>query len=193
MAQNVGAQIWKSTAARSCSRTSPGGERTTSSSPIVGASGCGKTTFLRMLLGTETPTRGQILIDGEPIRPNRIRIAASCSSATPLFPHLTVLENVMLGLELGSARASASCSARTRRRGARPRASQMLDAVGLAHARDRYPAQLSGGMQQRLSIAQAVISQPKILLLDEPFGALDPGITGRHARADPAAVGRDIA
>jgi NitT/TauT family transport system ATP-binding protein len=144
---------------------------------IVGASGCGKTTFLRMLLGTEQPTRGEILIDGQPIRPEPDPSRGVVFQRYSLFPHLTVLGNLMLGLELkrswllgrlfGAARYMAM-----------QRAETMLEAVGLAAARDRYPSQLSGGMQQRLSIAQAVICEPKILLLDEPFGALDPGITG---------------
>ena len=66
----------------------------------------------------------------------------------------------------------------------------MLEKIGLAHARDRYPAQLSGGMQQRLAIAQALLKRPKILLLDEPFGALDPGIRARHADAAAVASGK---
>jgi NitT/TauT family transport system ATP-binding protein len=93
-----------------------------------------------------------------------------------LFPHLTVMGNLLLGLELRRSRLLGRLFGSARRE-ARRRAGSMLEAVGLAGARDRYPAQLSGGMQQRLSIAQAVICEPRILLLDEPFGALDPGIT----------------
>ena len=143
---------------------------------IVGASGCGKTTFLRMLLGTEQPSRGQILIDGRPIRPEPDPTRGIVFQRYSLFPHLTVIGNLMLGLELKGAKVLGRLFGAARR-SARLRAEQMLEAVGLAAARDRYPAQLSGGMQQRLSIAQAVICEPKILLLDEPFGALDPGIT----------------
>ncbi|HTQ36205.1 MAG TPA: ATP-binding cassette domain-containing protein [Steroidobacteraceae bacterium] len=143
---------------------------------IIGASGCGKTTFLRMLLGTEQPTRGQILIDGEPIRPEPDPSRGVVFQRYSLFPHLTVLGNLLLGLELQRSRLLGRLFG-TARREAKQRATRMLEAVGLAAARDRYPAQLSGGMQQRLSIAQAVICEPKILLLDEPFGALDPGIT----------------
>jgi NitT/TauT family transport system ATP-binding protein len=143
---------------------------------IVGASGCGKTTFLRMLLGTEQPTRGQILIDGEPIRPEPDPTRGVVFQRYSLFPHLTVLGNLLLGLELKRSRLLGRLFGAARR-AAKHRAGEMLEAVGLAAARDRYPAQLSGGMQQRLSIAQAVICEPKILLLDEPFGALDPGIT----------------
>lgn len=144
---------------------------------IVGASGCGKTTFLKMLLGIEQPTRGQILIDGKPIRgepgPDRGIVFQRYS----LFPHLRAIDNLVLGLELQRSRLLGRLFG-ARRREALRRADAMLEAVGLAHARDRYPSQLSGGMQQRLAIAQAVITEPKILLLDEPFGALDPGITG---------------
>jgi NitT/TauT family transport system ATP-binding protein len=143
---------------------------------IIGASGCGKTTFLRMLLGTDAPTRGQILIDGQPIRPEPDPSRGVVFQRYSLFPHLTVMGNLLLGLELKRARITGRLFGAARR-AAKQRASDMLEAVGLAAARDRYPAQLSGGMQQRLSIAQAVICEPKILLLDEPFGALDPGIT----------------
>jgi NitT/TauT family transport system ATP-binding protein len=143
---------------------------------IIGASGCGKTTFLKMLLGMEQPTRGQIFIDGEPIRPEPDPARGVVFQRYSSFPHLTVLENVMLGLELKAAPLTARLFGRARR-GARDAALAMLDSVGLGHAQDRFPAQLSGGMQQRLSIAQAVVCRPKILLLDEPFGALDPGVT----------------
>jgi NitT/TauT family transport system ATP-binding protein len=143
---------------------------------IVGASGCGKTTFLKMLLGMEQPTRGRILIDGVPIRPEPDPARGVVFQRYSSFPHLTVLENVMLGLELQRSPLLGRLFGAARR-AARDAALEMLDSVGLAAARDRYPAQLSGGMQQRLSIAQAVICKPKILLLDEPFGALDPGVT----------------
>ena len=143
---------------------------------IVGASGCGKTTFLRMLLGTEQPSRGSILIDDEPIRPEPDPARGIVFQRYSLFPHLSVMGNLVLGLELQRSRLLGRLFG-ARRREAVKRAETMLEAVGLAGARDRYPSQLSGGMQQRLSIAQAAICEPKILLLDEPFGALDPGIT----------------
>src|SRR6266702_7632606 len=143
---------------------------------IVGASGCGKTTFLRMLLGVEAPSRGEFLIDGRPLAfepgPERGIVFQRYS----LFPHLTVMDNLLLGLELRGAPFLGRLFGARRRR-AMDRADQLLDAVGLQGAADKYPQQLSGGMQQRLSIAQSVICEPKILLLDEPFGALDPGIT----------------
>ena len=143
---------------------------------IVGSSGCGKTTFLRMLLGMEQPSRGRMLIDGRPIPrepgPDRGIVFQRYS----LFPHLTVLGNLVLGIELRRSRLLGKLFG-ARRREAVARADRLLQAVGLAGARDRYPSQLSGGMQQRLSIAQSMICEPGILLLDEPFGALDPGIT----------------
>lgn len=143
---------------------------------IVGASGCGKTTFLRMLLGVEKPTRGEILIDGTPLMYEPAPDRGIVFQRYSLFPHLTVLQNLMLGLELSHSRVLGRLFGNARKQ-ALAKAHALLNEIGLYTARDKYPAQLSGGMQQRLSIAQSVICQPKILLLDEPFGALDPGIT----------------
>jgi NitT/TauT family transport system ATP-binding protein len=143
---------------------------------IVGASGCGKTTFLKMLLGIESPSRGTFLIDGQPLPDEPGPDRGIVFQRYSLFPHLTVMQNLLLGLELKGAPLSGRLFGGRRRR-AVERARELLDAVGLQAAADKYPAQLSGGMQQRLSIAQSVICEPKILLLDEPFGALDPGIT----------------
>jgi NitT/TauT family transport system ATP-binding protein len=142
---------------------------------IIGASGCGKTTLLRMLLGEERPSQGQLLLDGQPLPdepgPDRGVVFQKYS----VFPHMTVLNNVMVGEEFAAAPLTARLFGKARRQ-ARERALQMLSAVGLADAGNKYPAALSGGMQQRLAIAQALLRQPRILLLDEPFGALDPGI-----------------
>ncbi len=143
---------------------------------IVGASGCGKTTFLKMLLGIESPSRGTFLIDGEPLAAEPGPDRGIVFQRYSLFPHLTVMKNLLLGLELRDARVFGRLFGAPRRR-AIERARELLQAVGLEASADKYPAQLSGGMQQRLSIAQSVIREPKILLLDEPFGALDPGIT----------------
>jgi len=143
---------------------------------IVGASGCGKTTFLRMLLGVEAPSRGAFLIDGRPLASEPGPERGIVFQRYSLFPHLTVLDNLLLGLELRGAPLLGRLFGARRRR-AMDRADQLLNAVGLQGAADKYPQQLSGGMQQRLSIAQSVICEPKILLLDEPFGALDPGVT----------------
>lgn len=143
---------------------------------IVGASGCGKSTFLRMLLGQEQPSRGEFLIDGKPLPDEPGPDRGIVFQRYSVFPHLSVLENVLLGLELGGAPLLGRLFGGARR-AAVEKAESVLDAVGLYAARHKHPAQLSGGMQQRLSIAQSVIKEPKILLLDEPFGALDPGIS----------------
>jgi len=142
---------------------------------IVGASGCGKTTLLRMLLGVEEPTRGQILLDGRRLSAEPGPDRGIVFQRYSVFPHLTVLRNVMLGLELKGARLTGHLFGAARRR-AREQAHQMLASVGLDQALDKYPSELSGGMQQRLALAQSLVMHPRILLLDEPFGALDPGI-----------------
>ena len=142
---------------------------------IVGASGCGKTTFLRMLLGTEAPSKGEILIDDRPLiaEPNADR--GIVFQRYSLFPHLTAIENLMLAADFADAPWTGRLFGAARR-ATREKAEHLLQAVDLYAARDKYPAQLSGGMQQRLSIAQSILREPKILLLDEPFGALDPGL-----------------
>lgn len=142
---------------------------------LVGTSGCGKSTFLKMLLGIETASRGELTLDGKPIPDEPGLDRGIVFQQYSVFPHLTVLQNVavarafehsrVLGRLFGSARRSAIDEAR-----------QMLASVGLGAAEKRYPHELSGGMRQRLAIAQALIRKPRILLLDEPFGALDPGI-----------------
>jgi NitT/TauT family transport system ATP-binding protein len=141
---------------------------------IAGPSGCGKSTLLRLLLAQETPTRGVISVGGaspaaEP-GPERGVVFQRYS----VFPHLTVRENVALGLELSRATWTGRLFGAARRR-AMQEADAMLAYVGLAGDRHQYPHALSGGMRQRLSIAQALICQPRVLLLDEAFGALDPG------------------
>lgn len=153
---------------------------------LVGASGCGKTTFLKMLLGTEKPSRGQLLLDGDPIRDEPDADRGIVFQRYSVFPHLNVIENVMLGVELGESRLLGRCFG-SKRRKVRAQAQEMLELVGLGHVAKQYPTSLSGGMQQRLAIAQALIKQPKVLLLDEPFGALDPGI-----RSDMHALILDI-
>jgi NitT/TauT family transport system ATP-binding protein len=142
---------------------------------LVGASGCGKTTFLRLLLGQETPTRGEILLDGQPLAAEPDKSRGVVFQRYSVFPHLSVLDNVALGLELPRSPLLGRLLGGAKRR-AREEAAQLLERVGLGQSLDKYPAQLSGGMQQRLAIAQALIARPRLLLLDEPFGALDPGI-----------------
>lgn len=142
---------------------------------LVGTSGCGKSTFLKMLLGTEAQSNGLLLLDGEPIvqepSPDRGIVFQKYS----VFPHLNVRENVALGQEFSQSPVFGR-SFGAKRKEALKAADEWLEAVGLGHATHKYPHELSGGMQQRLALAQALIKRPKVLLLDEPFGALDPGI-----------------
>ena len=139
---------------------------------IVGASGCGKSTFLRLLLAQETPTRGTICIDGNPpaVEPNPER--GVVFQRYSVFPHMTIRQNIIAGESLGQPLGRFFGKAQKE---ARDRADTVLARIGLAHVADQYPATLSGGMQQRLAIGQALTAKPRILLLDEPFGALDPG------------------
>ncbi len=141
---------------------------------LIGPSGCGKSTFLRMLMGQDTPSKGSILLDGKPISNEPDSDRGVVFQKYALFPHLKALENVMLGLEMEKSPLLGKVFGATRRK-MKAEAMEMLESVGLAHSADKYPSELSGGMQQRLSIAQALVKKPKILLLDEPFGALDPG------------------
>jgi NitT/TauT family transport system ATP-binding protein len=142
---------------------------------IVGTSGCGKTTFLKLLLGIEQPTRGEILLDGKtlPAEPNPDR--GIVFQRYSVFPHLTVLQNVMIAKEFEGSPFTGRSFGKGRAT-IKAEAIAMLKSVGLDDALDKYPTELSGGMQQRLALAQALIKKPRILLLDEPFGALDPGI-----------------
>ena len=142
---------------------------------LVGPSGCGKTTFLRMLLGEERPTRGRILIDGQPLKPEPDADRGVVFQRYSVFPHLTVIQNVLLGRELQYSKFSGRLFGAAKRT-AIDQAMSLLAEVGLSGHEAKYPAALSGGMQQRLALAQAIMRGPKILLLDEPFGALDPGI-----------------
>ncbi len=142
---------------------------------LVGPSGCGKSTFLRMLLGQERATKGTILIDGEPLPAEPGPDRGVVFQRYSVFPHLTVLGNVLLGKELTASKYKAKLFGAARR-AAIEEARQLVAEVGLSGAEEKFPAQLSGGMQQRLALAQALFMKPKVLLLDEPFGALDPGI-----------------
>jgi NitT/TauT family transport system ATP-binding protein len=129
---------------------------------VIGPSGCGKSTLIRILAGLESPTRGQMLLDGQEVHgpgPDRGMVFQGYT----LFPWLTVKKNVMFGL---------SCAGRGRM-AAEEEALQWIDLVGLSRFTNSYPHQLSGGMKQRVAIARALANQPRILLMDEPFGALD--------------------
>lgn len=142
---------------------------------IVGTSGCGKTTFLQMLLGIQQPSRGAIVLDGAPLVPEPNADRGIVFQRYSVFPHLTVLQNLVIAREFASAPLLARLFGR-RYREALAEARAMLDLIGLGAAHARFPHELSGGMQQRLALAQALMKRPKILLLDEPFGALDVGI-----------------
>jgi len=141
---------------------------------VVGASGCGKTTFLRMLLSQEFPDRGAIFLDGKPLASEPGPDRGVVFQRYSVFPHLTVAENLIVARELRASKLVGRLFG-TARRKALEDVDEMLIAVGLDRARNLYPKSLSGGMQQRLAIAQALLAEPKVLLLDEPFGALDPG------------------
>ena len=129
---------------------------------VIGPSGCGKSTLIRILAGLETATSGQVLLDGKEVtKPGADR--GMVFQGYTLFPWLTVKQNIMFGLiESGKEKRNAESEAR-----------QWADLIGLAKFEDHYPDQLSGGMKQRVAIARALANQPKILLMDEPFGALD--------------------
>jgi NitT/TauT family transport system ATP-binding protein len=129
---------------------------------VIGPSGCGKSTLIRILAGLETQTSGEVLLDGKAVHgpgPDRGMVFQGYT----LFPWLTVKKNVMFGLEqAGHGKVASADEAR-----------QWIDLVGLTKFENSYPHQLSGGMKQRVAIARALANQPRILLMDEPFGALD--------------------
>jgi NitT/TauT family transport system ATP-binding protein len=129
---------------------------------VVGPSGCGKSTLVRILAGLEKQSEGEVLLDGHPVKgPGRDR--GMVFQGYTLFPWLTVKKNVMFGLEIN----------KVGRTQAEREALQWLQLIGLEKFADAYPHQLSGGMKQRVAIARALANQPRILLMDEPFGALD--------------------
>ena len=132
---------------------------------LLGPSGCGKTTTLRMVAGFEQPTAGQILIEGSDVAglPAHKRPTNTVFQSYALFPHLSVRENVAFGLE----------RKKIDKREVEQRVQAELERVGLASELNRRPNQLSGGMQQRVALARALVNLPKVLLLDEPLGALD--------------------
>jgi len=129
---------------------------------IVGPSGCGKSTLLRVLGGLVTPTSGRVYLDGKMLTAPRRQIGWVFQKAN-LMPWRTVVSNVTLPLEIQKVETAE----------ARRRAGELLKLVGLGGFEDAYPHELSGGMEQRVAIARALIHDPAILLLDEPFGALD--------------------
>ena len=143
---------------------------------LVGPSGCGKTTFLKMLLGVDEPSRGTLLFEDKdyPKEPSDERGIVFQRYST--LSHLNVIDNVIIGLEFEKSKFFGKLFGKAKKE-AYEKASEILKAVGLEDSKNKYPHELSGGMKQRLSIAQSLVKQPKLLLLDEPFGALDPGIS----------------
>ncbi|MCP4655812.1 MAG: ABC transporter ATP-binding protein [bacterium] len=143
---------------------------------VVGPSGCGKSTLLRLILGSEQPTSGRVLVGGRPVEgPSRER--GIVFQKYSLFPHLTVVENIVFGLNLEEftipGRLFHYVRYRRRKREFVEQAREYLERMQMAEAGDKYPHELSGGMRQRVAIGQAAIMHPEILMMDEPFGALD--------------------
>ena len=132
---------------------------------LLGSSGCGKTTTLRMVAGFEEPTSGTITVEGEPIDNKEPfeRNVNTVFQSYALFPHMTIFDNVAYGLKMK----------KVSKPDIKKRVTEMLELVQLGGFEKRYPSQLSGGQKQRVAIARALINKPKVLLLDEPLGALD--------------------
>jgi ABC-type nitrate/sulfonate/bicarbonate transport system ATPase subunit len=129
---------------------------------LLGPSGCGKSTLLNMVAGFERPTRGAVKVSGEPVRePSPERGVVFQEPA--LFPWMNVMQNVVFGPKTRGERAEAY----------RPRAAQILEQMGLKGFEESYPAELSGGMRQRVGIARVLMLESRVMLMDEPFGALD--------------------
>ena len=136
---------------------------------IVGPSGCGKSTFMKLATGLRMPNRGSVHIGGQPVT-GPLKISGMAFQAPSLLPWRTTLANVLLPLEIVEPYRS---NFKARRREYEAKARALLGSVGLAGYEDLFPWQLSGGMQQRASLCRALVHEPKMLLLDEPFGALD--------------------
>ena len=136
---------------------------------IVGPSGCGKSTFMKLTTGLKMPSMGKILIDGHAVT-GPLKISGMAFQAPSLLPWRTTVDNVLLPLEIVEPYRS---NFKAQRKEYVERARRLLQKVGLGGYEDKFPWQLSGGMQQRASICRALIHEPKMLLLDEPFGALD--------------------
>jgi len=136
---------------------------------IVGPSGCGKSTFMKLATGLKAPTRGSVTVEGAPVT-GPLKIVGMAFQAPTLLPWRTTLRNVVLPLEIVEPYRS---TFKRDRAMFEDRARALLRTVGLDGYAEKYPWELSGGMQQRASICRALVHQPKMLLLDEPFGALD--------------------
>jgi NitT/TauT family transport system ATP-binding protein len=136
---------------------------------IVGPSGCGKSTFMKLTTGLKKPSKGSITVDGQTVT-GPLKISGMAFQASSLLPWRTTLDNVLLPLEIVEPFRS---NFKAEKAEYEARAIKLLAAVGLAGYERKFPWELSGGMQQRASICRALIHEPKMLLLDEPFGALD--------------------
>ena len=136
---------------------------------IVGPSGCGKSTFMKLTTGLKKPSRGEIFVDNQPVT-GPLKISGMAFQAPSLLPWRTTLDNVLLPLEIVE---PFRTQFKARKDEFEARAIKLLQTVGLGGYERKFPWELSGGMQQRASICRALIHEPKMLLLDEPFGALD--------------------
>jgi NitT/TauT family transport system ATP-binding protein len=136
---------------------------------IVGPSGCGKSTFMKLATGLKMPSRGHVIIGGREVA-GPLKITGMAFQSSNLLPWRSVVQNVMLPLEIVEPYRS---NMRKKRGEYEAKARALLQSVGLGGYEDKFPWQLSGGMQQRASICRALIHEPRMLLLDEPFGALD--------------------
>ncbi len=136
---------------------------------IVGPSGCGKSTFMKLTTGLKKPSRGEIYVDGQPVN-GPLKISGMAFQSSSLLPWRTTLDNVLLPLEIVE---PYRANFKAKKAEYVDRAMALLQSVGLAGYERKFPWELSGGMQQRASICRALIHEPKMLLLDEPFGALD--------------------
>jgi NitT/TauT family transport system ATP-binding protein len=136
---------------------------------IVGPSGCGKSTFMKLATGLRMPSKGSVRVDGAPVT-GPLKITGMAFQSSSLLPWRTTLDNVLLPLEIVEPHRS---NFRRDRAEFAAKARRLLESVGLGGLGDKFPWELSGGMQQRASICRALIHEPKMLLLDEPFGALD--------------------
>ena len=136
---------------------------------IVGPSGCGKSTFMKLTTGLKMPSKGRVRIDGQPVT-GPLKISGMAFQAPSLLPWRSTLDNVLLPLEIVEPFRS---QFKDRRKEFEERANNLLTSVGLGGLGSKFPWELSGGMQQRASICRALIHEPKMLLLDEPFAALD--------------------
>jgi sulfate transport system ATP-binding protein len=162
--RGVSKQFGQFTALQDISLTVPSGELVA----LLGPSGCGKTTLLRIIAGLETPDSGEILFNGQNARQNvQERQVGFVFQHYALFRHMTVFDNIAFGLTVKPR------SSRPSKEKIRSRVRELLSLIQLENIADRYPSQLSGGQRQRVALARALAVEPQVLLLDEPFGALD--------------------